>query len=69
MFQMDKLSLFSVLNNIKIQPEKQQQKAMALEFKIFFSFLLFLFVYFISFFVLHEELFFACWYITFLKAG
>lgn len=42
---------------------------MALEFKSCFGFVFTLFLFFVSFhFVLHEELFFACWYITFLEA-
>lgn len=47
MFRMDKSSLFSVMNNNKTQSEKQQQKAMALEFKNFHFYILF--VYFVSF--------------------
>lgn len=39
---------------------------MALEFKkCLVSFLLYVFVFVSFHFVLHEELFFACWYITF----
>lgn len=49
---------------------------MALEFKKLFLFHFYLYfppffwVHFVLlFFVLHEELFFACWYITFPEAG
>lgn len=43
---------------------------MALEFKKCFGFIFtFCFCFFVPFhFVLHEELFFACWYITFPEA-
>lgn len=48
--------------------EKETNKAMALEFKKCFDFVFTFCFVFVSFhFVLHEELFFACWYITFLE--
>lgn len=57
------------MNNNKAQPEKQQQKAMALEFNNFFSFLLFCLFIFISFLYYMKNCFLPAGTLHFWKLG